>query len=394
MHHSYKNQLFGEFKASFSGYPKFIYSGNNLQNLDGIPVFLYHTIDPAIFESHLLYLKNNDYTTLNIDEFHEILLNKNKTNHKRLVLLTIDDARSSVWRYAYPILKKYEMHATIFIIPGLTEESKFCRKNLEDFWNGKCESQEIRNIDPQHISLCNWVEIIQMYNSGFVNIESHTLFHREIFINTKITDFITPDSSFIPYDFPGSPYFSAADLGKKLSASTYHGLPIFESSPLMLAGPKLNMSPEFISKCKEVYHDASKINNDWKSAIKNIVNEQSSKIKYFSIEPHSKNDVLEDLKTARGIIQSKLDNNAGNHLCLPWTIGNNETINICKQLEIKSCFWGVLENKNINKPGDDPYFISRIKNDFIFRLPGRDRKSLFSIYDYKIKRRMSGEKPF
>jgi len=48
----------------------------------------------------------------------------------------------------------------------------------------------------------------------------------------------------------------------------------------------------------------------------------------------------------------------------------------------------------INNPGDDSVSNSRIKNDFIFRLPGVGRKSLYSIYKYKIKRRLLGEKVF
>ena len=200
--------------------------------------------------------------------------------------------------------------------------------------------------------------------------------------------------SFIPYNFKGSPYFSTGNVGKTNSHSDFIGLPLFESEPLMLAGAKLNISPEFITKCQEIYQDALKNSTDWKSVINNIVNEQSTRNKYFSIEPHSKIDALQDLKIAREIIQNKLDNNAGNHLCLPWTKGNHETINICWELGIMSCFWGILENKKINKPGDDPYFISRIKNDFIFRLPGKGRKSFYSIYKYKLKRRLSGDKVF
>lgn len=394
MHHSYKAQLSVELKSLISGYPKFIYSGNSLQNLDGIPVFVYHTIEPVLFESQLMFLKKNGYKTLSIQEFYEVIVHSKTFVNNKMVLLTIDDARSSVWRFAFPLLKKYQMRATVFVIPGLTQESNSGRINLEDFWNAKCKLKEIHDIDIDDNTLCSWQEIKEMYRSGFVDIESHTLFHREIFDSVKITNYITPNIPFIPYNFEGSPYYSNGDLGKTISASDYIGLPLFESAPLMLAGPKLNISPEFITKCREIYNNGLKNNDDWKSAIKNIVKEESSRKKYFSIELHSKQDVLQDLKIARGIIQNKLDNNAGNHLCLPWTIGNTETVNILKELGIKSCFWGVLPNKKINKPGDDPYYVPRVKNDFVFRLPGIDRKSPFSIYNYKMKRRILGEKPF
>jgi len=392
MKHSIKDQFLIEFKSLFSGYPDFVYSKNNNLILAGIPVFVYHTIDPILFESHLQYLKDNGYSTLSINEFYESIVNSKTAENKKTILLTIDDARSSVWRYAYPLLKKYQMHSTVFVIPGITEQSESCRKNLEDFWNNKCSLKEIHEEDSSDNTLCNWREIKEMYSTGFVNIESHTLFHREIFRNLNIIDYITPNVTFVPYNFKGSPYYSLDNLGKTIEPNDFIGLPLFESAPLMIAGPKIKISPEFITKCKEIYLDTSKNNYDWKSAIKSYVDEQSNRNKYFSSKPDSKEDAFQDLKIARELIQKNLDGNAGNHLCLPWTKGNTETIKICKELDIKSCFWGILDSKKINKPGDDPYYISRIKNDFIFRLPGISRKSFYSIYKYKLQRRLSGEK--
>ena len=128
--------------------------------------------------------------------------------------------------------------------------------------------------------------------------------------------------------------------------------------------------------------------------MRNAVEDPSNSKKYFEFTSDSKNDVSEDLANAREIIQNKLDKDAGNHLCLPWTIGNDETINIVKDLGIKSCFWGALPIRRNYNFSRNPFFISRIKNDFIFRLPGKDRKSLPSIYSYKLKRRMSKDHVF
>lgn len=386
-----------EIKHAVNGYPDFVYSKNDNFELNGIPVFLYHTIDPEVFESHLIYLKENNYKTLDVDEFYKILTGKNEQKSNKVVLLTIDDARSSVWRYAYPLLKKYQIHATIFVIPGVTEESTTYRENLQDVWNGKTDVKRIHEVDPNDDTLCTWQEIIEMYNSGFVNIESHTLFHREVFMSKKIVDFISPKTSDIPYNFAGSPYFSKDNVGKKFDISDYYGLPLFESSPLMLAGPKLDISPSFITRCRKIYNkndNKGNENQDWRKEIQAIVNNTNESSEYFQLENDSKKDIVDDLTLAREIIQSKLDKKAGNHLCLPWTIGNNTTIQICKEIGIASCFWGVLEKKKINNPGDDPFYITRLKNDFIFRLPGKGRKSFFSIYHYKIQRRLSGERVF
>jgi hypothetical protein len=230
-----------------------------------------------------------------------------------------------------------------------------------------------------------------MYNSGFVNIESHTLFHSEVFTSKKIVNFITSETEVIPYNFIGSPYFTLNDIGKTPVLNDYIGLPLFKSNPTMFAGPRMNINIEFIKRCKKIYAEHKVDKNRWQIEIKQLAKNSEN---YFSVEDNSFESTINDLKIARQIIQDKLDENAGNHLCLPWTKGNERTINICKKLNIKSCFWGLLEHKSINKLNDDPYYITRLKNDFIFRLPGKGRKSIISIYYDKLKRRFSGEKVF
>ena len=84
------------------------------------------------------------------------MLSKGKSVNNKTVLLTIDDARSSVWRYAFPLLKKYEMNATVFVIPGLTTESDSCRLNLFDVWDGKNNQDKISDIDSKDNTLCTW----------------------------------------------------------------------------------------------------------------------------------------------------------------------------------------------------------------------------------------------
>ena len=395
MEHSIKDQISIEIKAFFKGYPKFVYSKNNNLVLDGIPVFVYHTIDPELFEAHLKYLDDNGYKTLTIHEFYELITENKSNEDKKLVLLTIDDARSSVWRFAYPLLAKYKMHATVFIIPGITETTDSCRFNLNDYWNSNCSVEDIYKIDPIDNFLCTWNEIKEMYNSGFVNIESHTLFHKEVFINTNIVEFIETDTPFLKYNFKGSPYYKLNNIQKQLVLSDFVGLPVFETVPLMLGGSRIEVTKEFLTTCKDIFNRAKK-NRDinWKRKISDFVKKEANNKKFIFYLENSVKDVYEDLKLAREKIQKHLDNDAGNHLCLPWTRGSDKTVEICKELGIKSCFWGVLDGKKINKSGDDPYFISRIKNDFIFRLPGRGRASLISIYKHKIKRRLSGEKVF
>jgi peptidoglycan/xylan/chitin deacetylase (PgdA/CDA1 family) len=70
--------------------------------------------------------------------------------HNKSVLLTIDDARSSVWRFAYPLLKKYQMNAVVFIIPGWTKDSSDQSQCLKQ----KAEIASDKRV-PGEISVCS-----------------------------------------------------------------------------------------------------------------------------------------------------------------------------------------------------------------------------------------------
>lgn len=240
MKFSISNQFKSELKAAITGYPKFVFARYPCDLVNQIPVFVYHTIDPNSFEAQLVFFKENGYRTLSINEFVDCIKRKNKLISKS-VLITVDDGRSSFWRYGYPLLKKYEMRATLFIIPGRTLESYTCRDNLFQVWDNKSLLAEVDNIDSGDQTLCNWLEIKEMSESGVVDIESHTLFHKEVFVGSKLIDFITPNVSLSLFDSAITPYRNIEDVGLELDYENYYGFPIFESASLMQALPALKI---------------------------------------------------------------------------------------------------------------------------------------------------------
>lgn len=87
-----------------------------------IPVLMYHCIDkdvwgtpsmfvaPSEFQKQMAYLKNNGYTTITFRDLEHI------NQIPKPIIITFDDGYKDNYTYAYPILKKYNMKATIFII--------------------------------------------------------------------------------------------------------------------------------------------------------------------------------------------------------------------------------------------------------------------------------------
>lgn len=85
-----------------------------------LPILMYHHILPKAendlvvsveqFEAQLKFLKENHYTTLFFSELMQM-----KKCPKRSIILTFDDGYINNLEYAYPLLKKYGMKATIMI---------------------------------------------------------------------------------------------------------------------------------------------------------------------------------------------------------------------------------------------------------------------------------------
>lgn len=94
-------------------------------NKTEIPVLGYHrinnedhdalTLSTDEFEAQMRYLKNNGYTALTPDQLYEYLKFGREIPYKS-VLITFDDGYEDNYSNAYPILRKYSLDATIFLI--------------------------------------------------------------------------------------------------------------------------------------------------------------------------------------------------------------------------------------------------------------------------------------
>lgn len=129
-----------------------------------IPILMYHhfvkdqkseelagaTITEDKFEEDMTYLSENGYTALLPQDLKAIKEGKKKIP-KKPVMITFDDGYESAYTIAYPILKKTDMRATVFVIVGSVEDTR---------------KDEIKKL--------NWDQMKQMYESGLFDIQSHS----------------------------------------------------------------------------------------------------------------------------------------------------------------------------------------------------------------------------
>ena len=122
----------------------FIFSDHviaEILNKSSANVFMYHRFDESKYpstnintkelESHLIYLKENDF---NIESINEIL---NKKENKKLFLrntvgFTVDDAFLSFYKNGWPIFKKYNVPVTLFVSTDIVNESHWNYMSWED----------------------------------------------------------------------------------------------------------------------------------------------------------------------------------------------------------------------------------------------------------------------
>lgn len=128
------------------------------------PILLYHYVEyvtdlrdtirqgldvlPRTFENHLKLIKENNYTTYFLRDLPNIL-NGKIPYEKKSIILTFDDGYGDFYTDAFPLLKKYQMKATVYIIYDFIG-----KKNYMDA-----------------------AQIQEIINSGLIEIGSHTLTH-------------------------------------------------------------------------------------------------------------------------------------------------------------------------------------------------------------------------
>ncbi|AKT90943.1 polysaccharide deacetylase [Campylobacter ureolyticus RIGS 9880] len=149
-----------------------------------IPILMYHHVLPKSgfitssvceFESQIRYLSKNGYKAITSNEFY--LYKKGEiTLPKKSILITFDDGWRDNFYYAYPILKKYDLKATLFLVSGWIEAASNQNSiNKTDFL--PLSHKEAKKAAPKNPAalFLNWDEVEKM--SDVFDFRSHTHGH-------------------------------------------------------------------------------------------------------------------------------------------------------------------------------------------------------------------------
>lgn len=137
-----------------------------------LPVLLYHNVEneylpgnegadisAEMFEAHMQAILDRGYTPILIKDYYDHVM-RGGDLPENPIAVTFDDGYLSNYEIAYPILKKLNIPATIFVVTstvGLTPESGVVSK--------------------AHFS---WEQAREMQQSGIIDIYSHSHTHRNM----------------------------------------------------------------------------------------------------------------------------------------------------------------------------------------------------------------------
>ncbi|PUE63610.1 polysaccharide deacetylase family protein [Arcobacter caeni] len=118
-------------------------------------------VKPQEFEKQLKWLKENNWNSYTLSE----LENLNEIPEKAVVI-TFDDGYEDNFKNAFPLLKKYNFKATIYIVLNRFNQNWATDKDLNQSSNELNSEKMLSN-----------EQIKEMINSGLIEIGSHTLDH-------------------------------------------------------------------------------------------------------------------------------------------------------------------------------------------------------------------------
>lgn len=113
----------------------------------------YLYVTPENFEDQISILKSNGYNFITFDDLEQIDNNKMEMPDKPIII-TFDDGYLNNYVNAYPILKKLDAKATFFV-----STANIVNESLE--------------YDENKLKFMSWEQLLEMENSGVIDIQSH-----------------------------------------------------------------------------------------------------------------------------------------------------------------------------------------------------------------------------
>lgn len=360
-----------EIARLFNGaYPAFVTAVKPRGAPEKIPCFSFHDVTPEKFEAQLLFLRRNGYETVTLGEYLE---RKGEARGERLVLLTFDDGRDSLWKVAYPLLKKHGMKAVAFALPGETREAEETRKVFDG--GGSADHED---------ELCAWPELAAM--GDVVDVQSHSLSHFVMFVSERVAGFFTPAirKRWMRIDLP-------IVNGGGVERDYPLGAPFYDMDLRLSDRPRVFEPPHIRERLGEIVEkgggDEFFEKPGWRRALMKAHDEAAAGAKFaVETEEEAEAAVFRALSESKRILEERLAKPVTG-LCLPFGVGGRTAMRMAARAGCETIFWGATAPE-WTKDFPGLAHVTRIKDDYLLRLPGEGRETLPGVLMEKLRRRL------
>ncbi len=275
-----------------------------------IPVLMYHSVSPsfslipnrglsvspALFESHLNYLKKKGYRIVSLEEVVDHMEGRKLSPGKK-VSITFDDGYQDNYSFAFPLLKRFGFQATVFM--------------STDFIRPESPPQEIlagQKHPTGPDAYLSWAEIREMEATGLIHVESHGQSHGYRFTGDAPVGFFNPiDAKYYWYTWKIHPdhkpywHLMPREKGK--------GHPIFPEAPA-LEGKAFLPNQDLVTFLENAAKDLDPSEIVFDRTLKTAFGEYKQRnpaLGRFETSDEYKNRVIVELRESRLILERGLD---------------------------------------------------------------------------------------
>lgn len=342
--------LRGPLDLATGRYPSYLFGGPLRGHL---PVFHFHEVTLPYLEPYLVYLYENGYQTWTSKEMGEVVRGTRPVKDKAVVLC-FDDAWASVWTVVNLLLRRYNMRAITYAIPGRVRDAQMTRP----IWG---QPGHDAKIDSSDIPFCTWPELRALESEGRVDVQCHTWSHAQIFCSEEFKELVQEDTELPTLSWP-----LLSDYGEELrflnKEHLYH--------------PMLPTRSRMSNACK---HDVDL------SVINRIKDDPSAapfifKQHFTQIETKTERDeaIRYELTRSKEELESRLKSTI-RQICFPWAVCGSVAERMTVEAGYETAVADRVGGFRACVSAQNPFRIMRLKHQYIRCLPGRSRELYWRI---------------
>ena len=328
-------------------FPSFVFGGSVG---DLLPVFHFHDETRDTLLPKLRHLAENGYRTVGSDDIAAYVRGEGRLDAGS-VALCFDDAWASLGTVAAPLLKEHGLRAITYAIPA-------------------------RMSDTGPSPFVTWPELAALSASGVVDVQCHTYSHSRVFCGPEVVGFVDP--SYGSTLLLNRPQLTPPPCLRFVSPDDL-GAPLYPARSRMSGATRVQAPDAVHERCTaHVVREGGAgffSKSAWRAELERVAAE-ATPASGMSVETQAeRRKALEDeLERGRATLNERLKTRSVNHACLPWGVSSDDTARALARLGFRSAFANRIRGVHAVRAGDDPFWLKRLPNRYILRLPGRGRR--------------------